>query len=294
MKNKPMIIPALIPGITFAILALIAGCGGSSGGPESAANYLDPRFEVRRTEGLVYGTSTMPDGEKVDLQLDLFEPEGPGLERNPPGVILIHGGGFRGGSRSNANLVRIAESLVERGYVVASISYRLLRDIGPAPIPERFAGLAAVPSFIAAATEDAWKATDWLHTNTLVDSDRTFIGGSSAGGITAMSLAYSPDNLGLEAPAFAGVLNLWGGSFRPEDADPGESPIFIVHGTGDRTVPFSLTEAFLLEADRAGLEYELHAPLGAGHGFGATGFFEPRDEGSYFDHLISFLARQAN
>ena len=78
------------------VLVLLWGCGGSSGDHQSTANYLDPRFEVRRTEGLVYGTSTMPDGEKIDLQLDLFEPEGAGLERNPPGVILVHGGGFRG------------------------------------------------------------------------------------------------------------------------------------------------------------------------------------------------------
>ncbi|MDG2304676.1 MAG: alpha/beta hydrolase fold domain-containing protein [Candidatus Binatia bacterium] len=168
----------------------------------------------------------------------------------------------------------------------------MLRDSGPAPVPERFAGLAELPWFVAAATEDAWKATEWLHADTALDSARTFIGGSSAGGITAMSLAYSPDDLAMEGPAFAGVLDLWGAFFRPGDVDPGESPVFIVHGTDDRTMPFPLTETFLVEADGANLEYELHAPSGAGHGFGRTGFFEEREDGSYFDRLIAFVARQ--
>ena len=288
-----MTIRPMIRTTVFLVLTVVVGCGGSGEDSTPTVDYLDPQFEVRRTKGLVYGTSTMPEGEEVDLQLDLFEPEGPGLERNPPGVILVHGGGFRQGTRTNGNIVRIAEGLAQRGVIAVSIGYRLLRDLSPAPVSERFAGLSEFPWFVAAATEDAWKATDWLHSNTSVDSARTFIGGSSAGGITAMSLAYSPDDLGMEAPAFAGVLNLWGGSFRPGDVDPGESPVFIVHGTGDRTVPFALTETFLVEADRVGLEYELHAPSGAGHGFGQTGFFAEQGDGSYFDRLIAFVARRA-
>ena len=109
-----------------------------------------------------------------------------------------------------------------------------------------------------------------------------------------MSLVYSPDNLGLEPPAFIGVLNLWGASFRPEHADSGESPAFIVHGTADRSVPFSLTEAFVAQADAVGIEYELYALSGAGHGFGETGFFEQQEGGSYLDRLIDFVARRAS
>ena len=40
-----------------------------------------------------------------------------------PAVVLVHGGGFRGGARQS--YLPVAIKLAERGYVAATVSYRL-------------------------------------------------------------------------------------------------------------------------------------------------------------------------
>jgi acetyl esterase/lipase len=56
------------------------------------------------------------------LMLDLFLPSQPdGAARQPPLVVWLHGGAWRSGSRKDMPL----GGLVERGYAVASVDYRL-------------------------------------------------------------------------------------------------------------------------------------------------------------------------
>ena len=40
-------------------------------------------------------------------------------------MVFVHGGGFSGGNRNSAEIVDEATTLARRGYVTASISYRL-------------------------------------------------------------------------------------------------------------------------------------------------------------------------
>lgn len=285
-----------IPLWLTAVFFLLAGCAGTSSQSGPVVDYREPKFDIVETGDVVYGASLSPDGGEVELVLDLFEPAGEPRDPAPAAFVLIHGGGFRKGSRTDQNIVAIARALAARGWIVASIDYRLLRDTGAAEIPQRYAGLSELPWFMAAAAEDAWKATEWLQRNTDADPDRTFIGGSSAGGITAMTLAYSAENLGLiDAPRFAGVVGLWGPSFQAEHVDPGDPPAFLVHGTGDRVVPWVLTEEFVEAAERAGVAYEFHSLPGVGHGYGSTGFFVsgPEPDVTYLDRLLEFGADYA-
>jgi acetyl esterase/lipase len=279
--------------LRFLVLAptlLTAGCSGDD--PASVpVDYLEPRFEIAESIGIVYGTSFAPDGSEVDLLLDLYEPVGEEVEASPPAFVLVHGGGFRGGTRSNDNLVRIARDLAARGYLTISIDYRLLRDTGPAEIPDRYAGLAALPWFIAAPVEDTWKSVEWLYDNTLADRERTFILGSSAGGVDAMTIAYSPDDLGVAEPLrFAGVVGLWGFLLTPDHLGPGDAPVFIVHGQEDRTVDWELSKLVADRAEAAGVAYEFYAPEEAGHGFDQSGFFEdgPQEGVTYYDRMLRF------
>ncbi|MGY8767199.1 MAG: alpha/beta hydrolase fold domain-containing protein [Pirellulales bacterium] len=55
-----------------------------------------------------------------ELKADIYQPQGDGPF---PGVLMIHGGAWAGGSRSH--MVLHARHLAEHGYCVASISYRL-------------------------------------------------------------------------------------------------------------------------------------------------------------------------
>ena len=64
-------------------------------------------------------------------RLDLYLPAVKGASR--PGVLLIHGGGWRGGNRGQ--WAELAHVLASSGYVCASTSYRLAPDyIFPAAI----------------------------------------------------------------------------------------------------------------------------------------------------------------
>lgn len=65
----------------------------------------------------------------LDLNADIYSPEG---NQKYPGVILVHGGGWR--SRSKDDMDLIAKSLSEHGFVVMNINYRLAPDFKhPAP-----------------------------------------------------------------------------------------------------------------------------------------------------------------
>lgn len=100
-----------------------------------------------------------------DLQLDLFMPA-----RTPvkalPGIVLVHGGGWRSGAREN--LAAMAIRLAGRGYVAAAISYRLSAE---APYP--------------AAIHDVKAAIRWMRSHASeyhIDSDHIAVAGGSAGG----------------------------------------------------------------------------------------------------------------
>src|SRR6478672_6715902 len=54
----------------------------------------------------------------VSLKLDLYVPPN---AKSPPLVVWVHGGAWKGGSKSNASVL----PLTERGYAVASVDYRL-------------------------------------------------------------------------------------------------------------------------------------------------------------------------
>ena len=100
-----------------------------------------------------------------ELQLDLYAPE-PTMADQRPAIVLVHGGGWRAGYREN--MMPLAHQLALRGYVTATISYRLS--------PE-----AEYP----AAIHDVKAAVRWLRENAKtygVNPERIAVAGGSAGG----------------------------------------------------------------------------------------------------------------
>lgn len=100
-----------------------------------------------------------------ELQLDLYAPATTMNEKRPA-IVLVHGGGWRSGYREG--MTPLAQQLALRGYVTATISYRLA--------PE-----AKYP----AAIHDVKAAIRWLRVNAEtydIDVDKIAIAGGSAGG----------------------------------------------------------------------------------------------------------------
>ena len=71
-----------------------------------------------------------------DLFMDIFEPTGDTLSMRPL-VIVAFGGGFVAGSRNHWSMRLICEELAQRGYVTASIDYRLGMNIFDSDLAQR-------------------------------------------------------------------------------------------------------------------------------------------------------------
>lgn len=120
------------------------------------------------------------------LELDLYSRTG--AVSPAPLVVMIHGGSWRSGDRSD--LAQLNRYLAARGYVVAAVSYR-------------FAPASPHP----AATEDVNAAIDYLKANGPrlgLDTTRIVLIGRSAGGQLALLSAYTKND-----PAIRGVVGLY-------------------------------------------------------------------------------------
>ncbi len=106
------------------------------------------------------------------LQLDIYKPKN--LEKAAPLLVFIHGGGWSDGKRSDYLVYLVA--FAKKGYVTATVSYRLLKDV---PYP--------------ACAEDITDAFSWFYRNGEYygyDPDRIAVIGGSAGGHLALLAAY--------------------------------------------------------------------------------------------------------
>jgi acetyl esterase/lipase len=106
------------------------------------------------------------------LQLDIYKQKT--INSEAPLLVFIHGGGWKGGNRADYLVYLLA--FARRGYVTATVSYRLLSD---SPYP--------------ACAEDITDAVKWFFRNGETygyDPDRIALIGGSAGAHLAMLGAY--------------------------------------------------------------------------------------------------------
>lgn len=266
------------------VTAIIAGFLATVVAPAQAAPTVPDT--VVWAEGIEY---SQPEGES--LALNLARPK---AGQGPfPAVICIHGGGFRAGSRDGYD--QLCVRLAERGYVAATISYRL------AP-KHRF----------PAAVHDTKAAVRWLRANAArldVDPERIGVTGGSAGGHLAQFLGvtahvprfegeggnpgqssavacvvnvYGPSDFtksyGKSVDAHE-VLPLWfGGNLDTHRAlhiqgsplswvTPDAAPTLCIHGTEDAYVAHEQAEWLIDKLKGATVDAELLTLVGAGHGF---------------------------
>ena len=248
------ILPVLLLFIlNFPLFAQNPGCDGS--------RYKQPVFTSVTKTTVPYATTLSHVGQNMTLSMDVYEPAGDTTSRRPV-VVLAHGGSFIFGDKGD--MKTWCELLARRGYVVASIQYRLfpvfifgfpdstqIMDTAVKAVGDM---KAAVRYFrLDAATVNQFRA----------DPDFIFIGGYSAGAVAALHAGYldADDSI----PAFiqgllnsngglngssgnaanqsysskvGAVINMSGGLYRRGWIRDGELPLLSVHGTADQTVPF--------------------------------------------------------
>jgi arylsulfatase A len=145
-------------------------------GEAPAQPRADGRTEIPRTT--LDGLDSKRDVTYVrygdrSLEMDIYRPKGTWGEL--PAAICIHGGGWAKGDRTSH--AKVAQALAARGYVAATISYRLS---GEAPFPAQIHDCKAAVRFLRANAKEYG-----------IDSAHIGAIGLSAGGHLAALLATS-------------------------------------------------------------------------------------------------------
>lgn len=192
---------------------------------QAQAPYTTKQYGFRVEKDLVYGAMPNYAGISTTLLLDLYKPVG---DNNPsrPLLVVVHGGSWLGGCKEGFAVM--AGEMAQRGYVVASVNYRLgwHKSAGPIanPVTDAQAGAtlyAADSSELIRALyrgqQDVKGAIRWLKARAGLDStctQRVLVGGESAGGFIAMAVGFldraeeKPVSCGALAPAPVPAANL--------------------------------------------------------------------------------------
>ena len=286
----------------FGCLIATTAAGGVHAQQVSPATSPEPALGDPMSDRIV----TFANGVKVSadipystvagyrpITLDLYRPKDKGAK---PLVIYVHGGGWMAGhtrqSGAFSDFTAVLSDLSARGYVVASLEYRLSKE---APFP--------------AAIDDVRTAIRFLKANAVkygIDPGRVAIWGGSAGGQLAALAALDCGN----APAGEDKSNAvqndcvqagvgWYGVYDfatmppsaipraeniyldcekgncPADRvasaspvahiDAKDPPMLLIHGTDDKTVPVTQSKELAERLQAAKVPVTLEIIPGVGH-----------------------------
>lgn len=271
---------------------------------------LNTTYEVNITEDIIYAEGlshnswNSPNTTVVPLLMDSYVPEN--NLQNRPLLMLIHGGGFSGGSKQQETLVAMANYYASRGFVVFSIDYRLRGDKGTIPQEWIDATTNVDPAELDQlyamypAHRDAKAALRWIIANAdnyHINTDYITVGGGSAGAITSIGLGVSElgdykDEISLSEDSTLSTTNLsqtyevhtildfWGSNrsieilelvYGYQRFNSNNPSLFITHGTEDPTVPFTSAEDLKTIWETNEIDFVYYPLEGKGHGpWGAT------------------------
>jgi para-nitrobenzyl esterase len=230
-----------------------------------------PNFSVQ--SDVVYGSNLNYQGNSVTLLLDVYTPDGD-TETDRPLIIFIHGGSFVGGSKTEGDIVGLAQEYAKKGYVTSAMNYRIGMNGIPFPGPTQGDATEAVMR----ATQDSRAAVRFFRKSVDVDGnpygidpENIYLVGYSAGGFVSLHHAHLdktaeiPSYINQTRPGLGGgieglsgnpgyssevkaVVSLAGAIGELEWIEADGAPILSLHGNNDGTVPYGSQTIYLLGA----------------------------------------------
>jgi len=287
-----------------ALGLLTAGCAATAGAqPPAPATSPEPSLGDPMPERIL----TMPNGVAVStditfstipgyrpIVLDLYRPAS--ADKALPLVIYVHGGGWMAGhtrqSGAFSDFPAVLADLSARGYVVASLEYRLSKE---APFPAAIDDVKTAIRFLRA------KAGQYG-----IDGGRIAIWGGSAGGqlaaLAALDCGHPPtgeDKSNAEQSDCVNAAVGWYGVYdfatMPQPANPRvensyldctrgacpaervaaaspaahvdakDPPMLLIHGMDDKVVPVSQSQELAAKLKAAKVPVTLEIIPGVGH-----------------------------
>ena len=220
--------------------------------------FTEPAYDVTVEKDVTYATAMgyythAPIGDKgstfkllfhsgilkpVTLEMDIYKPAG-APEGPRPLLLMMHGGSFFIGNKEEPGQAGWCQYFASLGYVAVSINYRL--------------GFHALKKELREAElralEDADAALEYLlaREDLHIDPERVFAAGTSAGAMTALSLAfrlYGDKPMKEVSPRLPGnfrirgVANLWGSVQDLSVLENARTPILSFQSIADPVMPY--------------------------------------------------------
>ena len=234
------------------------------------------------------------EGKSDSWKLDLAMPQQESDELRPA-LVIIHGGGWRFGSKSVDVYQKMMVAYAQKGYVTINVEYRLT---GEADFP--------------ACIEDVKCAVRWLraHAEELhVDPERIGSYGHSAGAHLSMMLAMTPDVKELDGDCpwsdYSSAVTVAGAGSPPTELGrdvpmakkewwpigyigSDHPPMFLIQGTKDDVVLPERTRDFVEKMRAAGATNLEYLEMEGDHGIAYNGQLDVTDPAleQFFDKYL--------
>lgn len=244
---------------TYALLLIAFLLSATHTQAQCTGRYYNKTFSVSSTNNVPFGRAVKFDGDTQELRMNIYQPSGDNFAHRPL-IMLAFGGSFTAGIKESPDLLVLCDEFTRRGYVCASIDYRLGFEDDNDSDTNQFKAVIRGVQDMRAAVRFFYKDA---HTNNTyrIDTNQIFIGGVSAGGFIALNYAYGKlDTFSRALPPFVpgalievggnigtsgnpgysdkvkGVLDLCGAIADTVWIMPGDPILAGVHGTADDLV----------------------------------------------------------
>lgn len=222
--------------------------------------YLTEIFDsVQVTKNIKFAEGVNAEGNMQELFLDVYQPVGDTV-KNRPVLLFAFGGAFLTGSKEEGYVKYACERYAKAGYVAAAMDYRIGINFFN-PVDEAMRVFFRAMQDLRASVEYFYYTANNGNPYS-VDTNLIFLGGASAGAITALFVEYcdTPEKIaelgdttklapfgGFYASSsifprqsrnIAGVVNVAGALTNADWVEAGKAPHISAHGDQDGTVPY--------------------------------------------------------